>query len=314
MICRIYLATLLLASASLTNLFGQTKFVEIDFADVHPTPDNHLRIMTWNLEVFNERNANDFHKSNPNGPRSDEELNLLARRMIGFDAAIIALQEMNQIAAIHDLRDRMNNMAGGGHPWKIFPPNTEDEQQNALLYNDDLVDLISSEFVLSTPSAGDYPVESSYRAPVTGVFSADSNANSRFRVIGIHGSWQGESVREQQGPWLASYVADLLAKPEETRHIVLAGDMNGVAATGNSPHDGIVSGREMTYVSKSNGESTAIGEAMIDSFYVSKDTSTRLTSKKSFVIRPDFFGETIDQFRRSCSDHFPVFIEFSVQE
>jgi hypothetical protein len=109
-------------------------------------------------------------------------------------------------------------------------------------------------------------------------------------------------------------VSDLLGDPEGPTRIILAGDMNGTAAPGQVPHDGIVSGGGMTYVPKRNGESTAIGGAMIDSFYVSAAALEMLTEPISFVIRNDVFGETADQFRQIGSDHFPVFIEVAVAD
>lgn len=138
-----------------------------DFAFDHPVASGHLRIMTWNLEVFNQRNANPQHAGNPNGPRTDDQLDELAARIVGFDASIIALQEMNQASALFDLRDRMNRDASG--PWKVVAQFVTSEQQNAFLYNDDHVDLLSSDFYGETQSqfratySDHYPVFVDYR-------------------------------------------------------------------------------------------------------------------------------------------------------
>ena len=160
-----------------------------ELADTHPVPADHLRIVTWNLEVFNQRSANPFHKANPNGPRTADQLDKLAARIIGFDAAIIALQEMNDVPALYDLRDRMNGKQADDGPWKTLAlSDSTTRQQNAMLYDSRKVDLVSGEFAFSTPSAGGYPHEFAYRSPVTGLFSPKGTAETTFRVIGIHGS------------------------------------------------------------------------------------------------------------------------------
>ena len=275
--------------------------------DAYPVAAQHLRLVTWNLEVFNLRNADPMHASNPNGPRTEAQLDTLAQRVEGFEAAVIVLQEMNEYDALIDLRDRLNEGAPGSWQEVATP-----FQQNALLVDSRKVDLVDSGFTFTTPSSGLYPEEFFYRAPVFGIFELRDRPGTRFRVIGIHGSWQGVDIRASQGEWLGAHVSDLLDDPTHTRLIVLAGDMNGAAIAGDVPHDGIVSRGDMTYVPKSNGESTAIGGAPIDSFYLTAEAIQTLTTMTSRVIRNDFFAETTEEFRASCSDHFPVLIDLGL--
>lgn len=265
--------------------------------------------MTWNIEVFNERNENEFHQGNPNGPRTDAQLDQLASRILGFDASVIALQEMNQVTALYDLRDRMNGGANGS--WSVVA-NTG--QQNALLYNDDKVDLVSSAFVLFKTGNGPelYPNEFGFRAPVTGVFTPEGQPDNPFRLIGIHGSFQTEEIRAAQGIWLAEYVDEFLTAPNETDQILLIGDMNGQAVAGDAPHDGIVSMGQLTNVSKSDDQGTTFGGQDIDSVYVTDAAAARLPDPTSYVIRADYYGETTTEFRATYSDHYPVFIDYVV--
>ncbi len=296
----------------LATLYACGAFADENFAAKYPVPKDHLRIVTWNLEVFNLRNKDPFHKGEPYGPRTATQLDKLAKRLLGFNAAIMALQEINDVAALYGLQDRLNGGAKAGGPWKIFPPRSEKMQQNALLYDDSKVDLVSAAFVSSTPSAGQYPSESGYRSPVTGIFTPKGNPNQKFRIIGIHGSWQNATIRKQQGRWLSAYVSDLLGKADEPKQIILAGDMNGAPEKGQGIYDGVVSGGSMKYVPKRNGESTTVvGGLKLDSFYLSKSVVSMLTNWASFVIRNDFYREAPEDFRKTCSDHFPVFIDYA---
>ena len=95
--------------------------------DAYPVAAQHLRLVTWNLEVFNLRNADPMHASNPNGPRTEAQLDTLAQRVEGFEAAVIVLQEMNEYDALIDLRDRLNEGAPGSWQEGATPL-----QQNAL--------------------------------------------------------------------------------------------------------------------------------------------------------------------------------------
>lgn len=273
-----------------------------------------LRIMTWNLEVFNLRNTHPFHEGTPYGPRTNEELDELADRILDTGASIIALQEMNEMDAMHAFRDRLNAMPGSSGQWVVFPDTVSSSQQNALLYDETRVSATNAQHVFTTPSGGSYPVESFFRAPVTAVFSADHLPTRQFRVIGIHGSFQGAVIREQQGVWLNAYIGDLMASAGETDEIILIGDMNGAPVSGQAPHDGIVSSGQMLYVPKSNGESTAIGGAAIDHAYVSLAAEPFLVEPTTTVLREDFYGETPEDFRRIASDHYPVYFDFRLNE
>ena len=104
------------------------------FAFPYPVPTNHLRIVSWNLEFFNDRGA----KTGGAKPdRTPAQLDVLAQRIRGFDAAVVVLQEMDQIAALNDLRNGMGAdwAVFAGHVLGLFP------QQNALLYDTRKVDL-----------------------------------------------------------------------------------------------------------------------------------------------------------------------------
>jgi hypothetical protein len=100
----------------------------------YPTPAKHLRIVTWNIQDFNETTTN-------RTARTSAQLDSLARRIVGFDAAVIALNEINhgQLGALHDLRERMNAQVGSSR-WQVLSspytlPIVGYTQTNAMLYD-----------------------------------------------------------------------------------------------------------------------------------------------------------------------------------
>lgn len=268
-------------------------------------PSGVLRIMTWNLEVFNQRNTHPSHRDTPYGPRTDGELDELARRVVDTGASIIALQEMNQMSGLHAFRDRLNARPGSSGRWEVFP-STWTFQQNALLYDGARVTAVNPRHVVWTRSGGTYPAEAVFRAPVTAIFSSDLVPGMRFRVIGVHGSYQGAAWRERQGVWLDAFVGELLASAGEPTGIVLVGDMNGAAVAGQVPHDGIIANGRLRHVAKANGDATAIGGSSIDHVYVSAAAEAFLAEPASTVVREDHYGESAEDFRRIASDHYPV--------
>jgi len=284
----------------------------------YATPASHVRVVTWNLENFNDRGTK-TSGSNFLPDRTSAQLDLLAARIKGFDAAVIALQEIDQIPALNDLRTRLN--AGGGS-WQVITESYGGlaPQQNALLYDSSKVNLISSSFVSTNPVPSPNPnnIPSAYptwtfRSPVTAVFSPVGNSNQLFRVIGIHAHWSDPAIRNTEGYWLANYVHSLLAKPAETKGVLLMGDFNGATPvegqTAPAPHNGLVSGGDLSNVVKRNGDA---GTATVDHIYVTPAARDRLSNPTSFVIRPEYYGESGTDFRASCSDHLPVFVDFSI--
>jgi len=244
----------------------------------YATPANHVRVVTWNLENFNDRGTK-TSGSNFLPDRTSAQLDLLAARIKGFDAAVIALEEIDQIPAQNDLPTRLN--AGGGS-WQVITESYGGlaPQQNALIYDSSKVNLISSNFVSTNPVPSPNPnnipasySEWTYRSPVTAVFSPVGSSNQLFRVIGIHAHWSDPAIRNTEGYWLANYVASLLAKPSETKNVLLMGDFNGATPvegqTAPAPHNGLVSGSDLSNVVKRNGDITMYaGTATVDHIYV----------------------------------------------
>lgn len=259
-----------------------------------PPAADHLRVMAWNLEFFNSRTP----------ARTSQQLDDLAQRIIGTGAAVIALQEMNEISALNDLRNRM------GNPWAVLTSGLGIGQQNALLYDTSKVTISDTQFV-NIHDGVLYPHEWAYRSPVTAVFSPVGDPSVKFRVIGIHGSWQTQEFRDDQGFWLSDYVDDLIADQNEPHEIFLLGDYNGTIPA--APHNGIISGGDLTDVPKRNGDDTTIYPGLkLDFIYATQLAKARLTDPTSFVVRPEYYGETGPVFKDTYSDHLPVFVDYRI--
>jgi hypothetical protein len=270
--------------------------------------NDHLRIVAWNLEFFNDR---EFKTAGAQADRSSAQLDLLAARILGFDASVIALQEVDELSALYDLRDRM------GGPWSVYGGSVDlfgysFPQQNALLYDASKVDLVSAGYVYRNPGSDpDFYPEWPYRSPVTGVFSPIGHSEQEFRIIGIHAHFNNVGLRDTEGYWLSDYVDTLLADPSETDHIVLLGDFNGME--GAPPHNGLLSGGNLVNVQKRNGELTTVyPDLKLDYIYATEPLIAQLTDPTAFVIRPEHYGETPVQFEDTYSDHLPVFIDYRV--
>jgi endonuclease/exonuclease/phosphatase family metal-dependent hydrolase len=272
----------------------------------YPTPANHLRVVTWNLEFFNDR----FTKTQgAEQNRTSAELDLLAQRIKDFDASVIALQEIDQISALNDLRNRM------GGAWQVYAGNVGAfPQQNALLYDASRVDMLSAAYVyINTNFHLQLYPEWTYRSPVTAVFSPKGHSDEQFRVIGIHGHYNDANARDIQGYWLSSHLTNLLNNSNEPNLVVLLGDFNGAVPA--APHNGLISGGYLTNVAKRNGELTTIySDLKLDYIYVTAAARMRLTDPTAFVVRPEYYGETGAQFEAPYSDHLPVLIDYAIPQ
>lgn len=79
------------------------------------------------------------------------------------------------------------------------------------------------------------------------------------------------------------------------------------------PHNGLVSGGDLSNVVKRNGDiTTYAGNGTIDHIYVTPAARDRLSNPTSFVIRPEYYGESGEDFRATYSDHLPVFVDLSI--
>jgi len=265
-----------------------------------------LRIVTWNIEFLGGQGRE--------VRRTDEQVSAIADRIKGFNAAVIALQEIADVSVLKKIQKGM------GPSWEIYHPVTEEclpdamkENMtkwgaNALLYDTAKVEMLSAEIMLrlSEPEQTKYPGVD-FRSPVGGVFCPVGRRSEIFRVISIHCHWEDSLVRNKEGVWLRTKVQELLGTKAEGNNIILLGDFNG-EPTG-PPHLSLQQEGRLSLLAKENGTVTCTRGINIDHIYITNSLKPRLRKCSSYVIRPEHFGETQEQFKATYSDHFPVYVD-----
>lgn len=254
-------------------------------------PAGLIRLVWWNIEFLGSRDP----------LRTPEQLDALAARMVGFDAAVFALQEIAEPDTFEYVRSRM------GPQWATFRL----ASQNALLYDTSKVEGFSFERLdaLAQPPYTAYP-QGTGRRPVTGVFRSLAGTGETFRVISVHCHpfEEYESTRAEEGRWLGAKVLEYLGTPGETPSIFIVGDYNGTVP--HPPHCELVDGSGLYRLRKENGESTLpLHWTGIDHVALTRDAWLQLPIRTAFVIRPEHYGETGTEFEATYSDHLPVFVE-----
>lgn len=249
--------------------------------------DTVIRILSWNIEFLGARNP----------PRTQEQIDALARRILTFDAAILALQEITVVSVLEDIRSQL------GSSWKIYHSGVE----NALLYDENKVEPLSLETLnnLDNPPYTPYP-GANHRRPVSGVFRPVGMYAEPLRVIGVHCRWGGSAydhIRIAESIWLRTKIIELLENPDESKDIVLLGDFNWRV---DSTFDyTLQEGKILHRIPKENETWSPP-----DHCYVTQGAKDKLPKQSAFVIRPEHYRETSTQFEETYSDHYPIFIDF----
>jgi len=273
----------------------------------YPTPEGYLRILSWNIEFLGERTP----------PRTQEQHNAIASRMLTFDAAVMALQEIADQSVLEYIRGRM------GANWRIFFP--EGGHETTLMYDTNKVELLQGEMwddLRNAPYA-DGPHCFQPSPAVTGVFRSVHGTNPQpFRVICVAIRWgwttPEDDIKKNEGRALRRKIVELLNTPGEPREIFLIGDMNGdpdnIDTSMWGPHPTLAEGYTLLRLPKENGNGTTVvppvWEMGIDHCYVTHEAKDFLAKPSAFVIREEYYGEDWQQFEETYSDHNPIFTDY----
>lgn len=210
----------------------------------YPTPDGQLRLMAWNIEFLNTRSP----------PRTPGQLDLLTQRIAGFDASVMALQEISQVSVLQGIAANL------GPTWSIV---STPGQENALLYDESKLTLVSGGTLANlsgSPYTG-YP-GAGHRRPISGVFEPVGGGDP-FRVIGVHCHWSSSTTREAEGQWLYEQTVQFLNTADEPKDIFVLGDYNGVPGLPpliphSPPHSTLLQGGVLQLLPKENGRGTSV--------------------------------------------------------
>ena len=297
-------------------VFGTDSFSQ-DGVPFDPGVDE-LRIMTWNIENLGSRTPR----------RTDEDLQQLAQRLAGFDAAVIAVQEVS--AAGGGFGTAISTVLGYmGPAWAMAG-----SSGNIIIYNTNNVSLESSRLLnqLRIPpfntfyedhadwqsefgSNGD-PFTRSRSLAFTAVFrTIDAGSGSMFRVISthFHAGSDLSLIRQYEGLAVRRYVDNLLADPDEVQLIFVMGDFNARPET--EPHIQLGDNSFLQLLEKENSQNTGIlsSGANIDHVYASVSVFGKITRQSAFVVLPEHYGETPEEFEAVYSDHAPVLIDVNMR-
>jgi endonuclease/exonuclease/phosphatase family metal-dependent hydrolase len=257
-----------------------------------PTPANHMRIVSWNIEHLGKRTP----------LRTTAQRKLVGERMLAMDAAVFLLQEIESDNAFATVVDHMNELSDD--TWRSY----RSDKHNALVYNASQLEVIDApRHWLDS----DYP-QSSFRPPVTAAFGVVGHSIS-FRVIGIHAHYKDEQVRRVQAQWLSDKMQSLVEDSNETDNIILCGDYN----TGGDPSDGLLhvldSGGVASNVPKENGPGTGWAKREeSDYFSATPSSAAIIRGGTCHVNEPEEFDETYVTFEETYSDHSPVVIDINM--
>ena len=251
----------------------------------YPTPEGYTRVMAWNIEFLNTRTP----------PRTPEQLDLLTQRIAGFDASVLALQEISQQSVLQDIA------ADLGPTWRIVTGGL-----NTLLYDESKLALVSGGPLanLSAPPYTPYPRGV---LPISGVFEPVGGGEA-FRVIGVHCHPGSSTTREAEGQWLRDRVLEFLDTPGEPEDIFVLGDYNG--RPGGPPHPTLQQGGDLGLLPKRYGP----GIGGFPSYDVEHCSGTRRALDRVdmgsvLLIRATDYGETWAHFEATYSDSYPNLVD-----
>jgi len=267
-----------------------------DFPEL--TPKKHLRIVSSNIQHLGGRKP----------LRTSEQITFIANRIETFDASVLALQEIDISYPLEQIRDKL------GESWEVFQVKQNDppykNNMNALLYDKSKVELLRLEKWDRLINAPDnvYPGREDAR-PISGVFRTKTQPSFTFRIVGIHFHWADTVMRNAEGKWIGDRIKELLAISNETKNIILLGDFNeSIRGAHNNLDDFLY------LLPKENGDVTVVhGTNKLDWIYITPELIKRVGKNSCFVIRPHHYKESDAEFKENYSDHFPVFMDFKVE-
>jgi endonuclease/exonuclease/phosphatase family metal-dependent hydrolase len=260
----------------------------------YPAPAGQVRLMSWNIEFLNTRTP----------PRTADQLDLLAQRIAGFDAGIIALQEITQLSVLEDIAANL------GPTWEVL---STSGQQTAILYDQSKVTLISGG-TLTTLSASPYTTYPgvSNRKPITGVFEPVGGGDP-FRVIGVHCHPSDWSTSQAEGQWLNEELRALLDAADGPEDIFVVGDYNNSSLSGPMITE-LLQGDVVSLLRRDGGQTMVLSSVVLDYCAVTPGALARVPKASSFAVNCMDYGESPEDFEATYSDHYPIVVDLNVPE
>lgn len=268
-------------------------------------PEGHIRIMTFNIQAVNNREE-------WGGPRTPAELTLLAQRLVSFEADIIGCQEIKEESAFNDIATQM------GSEWAWFSQGAGTDTHTAFLYNQDRVELLEDDTLYQLPEAPFTPWPSSHfdGVPMVGLFQPSVAGSLPVRVINVHLqsglSSQNSTDRTNQTNYIRDLVSHYRSIDSSKSPLAVLGDFNMIGTDSNFSI--LEQGNLLTRLLKRNGTVTwNVNNFELDHILVLSGLLTRVDQADCYVVRENDYSDTLDDWRRIYSDHYPVFIDLDVR-
>ena len=253
-------------------------------------PAGRVRIATWNLRKFSERD-----KAGEHPPDLVTIANII--RENGFD--LLAIQEVQQQGQMaQKLRRQLNE------PWRVQitdPTGTREHERYAFLYRSDRVELLDGPKLIGGSEAGNFE-----RVPAMATFRS---GNFDFILVTAH-LWYGTKAnnarRRNEAAALARFARDLAANGPE-KDVIVLGDFNEMRSSGNLglfENEGWV---------RLNQEPTNLGSSEVFDNILIDPTHTREFAGSVGVVKFDqaLFANDHKRAADEVSDHRPVWADFS---
>jgi endonuclease/exonuclease/phosphatase family metal-dependent hydrolase len=251
-------------------------------------PSGQIRIATWNLRKFSEREGVGQHKP---------DLVTIARiiKESGFD--LVAIQEVQREGQVVErLRRQLNE------PWRYaVSERTGNNERYAFLWRADRVEAIGQPRLYGGAEASSFS-----RVPVLAGFRS---GQFDFTVVSVH-LWYGDKAnnpqRRTEADALARITREMAARGPE-KDVIVLGDFNETRRDGNLRMFESFGWKRLSFEATNLGSSEAFDNIMVD------PRATREVTPRAGVVRFDetAFGNDDARAAREVSDHRPVWADFS---
>jgi endonuclease/exonuclease/phosphatase family metal-dependent hydrolase len=186
---------------------------------------NTIRVGTWNLEHFGQRDKFQDRKDAPKN-RTPEQVKAVAKFIADMAVDVLAVQE---IGGPEPLRALLGHL-GGAYRFALGTTGIYGETRISVgfLWNRERVELVQCEEMADFPrKIGELAVF--HRKPVNAVFRVVGGGMD-FRAIVVHlkasRGKKNEAKRTAEVTYLRKYIATLQAKDGEDQDILVLGDFN----------------------------------------------------------------------------------------
>lgn len=251
------------------------------------TNAGHVRLATWNLKQFTERDR---------AGQSPPDLVTIAKIIREGQFDLVAIQEVQpRTQMVEKLRRQLNE------PWRhAVSEVTGNHERYGFLWRGDRIELVEGPKLIEAADASVFR-----RVPAMATFRA---GNFDFTVISVHlyyGDKANNPQRQGEAAAVARFARDWQARETE-KDLIILGDFNEMRANGNM-HLFEAAGFE-----RLNREATNLSSTEVYDNLLINPRFTREYAQRVGVVRFDemHFANRDKEAAESVSDHRPVWGDF----